>query len=892
MMDRLRTRLGWILGLVALGVLVWLAATEPPGPPPYWPALLIAFVLAGLLASLPFAAGGLETDSTYIVGLVAGLLFGPVQGIGVLVPGIALGRLWRAWRDSRAGPVSPPPADRLRMWVPFASLELLAVLAGLLTYQAAGGVWLGLTGRLPGLLPSLLLGAVFVIVYLGSHLLVGSALGEALPAPSEFGILIGGTLLALPYALVTASATSSLHEPALIVLGGGAVVLAAFIRGLVLTRRDLRRRQLELSSLGQVSRALPASLDLETLMSAIYAQVKDLVGVNNFYVALYQRQAQLLSYPLAIKGGQPQHWEPRPLSDRLTDRVILTGKPILIPNHAPRALREMGLPELANAPESWLGVPLRDVNQVIGCLSIFHTHAEGNLTRDDQSLLETIAGQAAVAIQNALLYQQSQARARALAQLSEIAASMSATLDPDRAMELVCQALTQVGGSSQSSIHLADEVHDRWFLARSTGLNPRLVELNQSIPLSDPARRRAIETSKPVVFADLDQSEFPPEWSATMLQEGIAAFIDFPLVTPSGPIGIASIYFPTPRKLPEEQIELLEILVAQAALAVANARAHAATDQALKRQVEQLSRLEAIGREMASTLDPDKLFETILNHALLASDASSGFLAVVEPDERRWKVLARRDTGGEDEPGLLPMVFSIDDRATMDVLRRGESLNLGQAVEHAPSASWRSPSARSLLAVPILRWGRQMGMIAVESPDPGAFGPDHERFMNQLAADAAVAMTNASLYQQLEANLLEQSLLYQASVQIANTMDVGSVALAVADSLAVALSADGASMYRWDPDQQQLVTLAMVVDGRPYPTPEPALITAALAPALIRCVVDSIPAHLSDSSSQDPLDRAYLTDIRHARSLLAIPLLFGQPSERADRSLPSVRAEL
>ncbi len=87
-------------------------------------------------------------------------------------------------------------------------------------------------------------------------------------------------------------AYTALGEPALLVFGGGMAVVAPLIRGMTLSERTLKRKVQQLSSLGQVSQVLPVSLDLEQLLSAIYAQVESLLHVDNFYVALYQPEAQ------------------------------------------------------------------------------------------------------------------------------------------------------------------------------------------------------------------------------------------------------------------------------------------------------------------------------------------------------------------------------------------------------------------------------------------------------------------------------------------------------------------------------------------------------------------------------------------------------------------------
>ncbi|MGA9193315.1 MAG: GAF domain-containing protein, partial [Anaerolineales bacterium] len=879
MHEFLKRHLWWILGLSSLAIIL-LLATHRSGPMAAgWTAIVIGFGLIAVLANSPIPIATTEIDLSHAISIVLGLTLGPLPALLTLVVGLAVGYFVRSYWDPSTK-VRTAAGARLRAWVTAASQQVISLAAGLAAFRAAGGTYLSPGSSLLAVVPGLALGAAFICAFLLLYWITRAVTGTRRPDRTELATLVVlVTGLPIPYAIFTAVAFAALGEPALLIFGGGIAVVAPLVRGMTMSERTLKRKVQELSSLSQVSQKLPVSLDLQQLLSAIYDQVETLLRVDNFYVSLYHPEAQTLSYPLAVKGGTLQQWASRPLSDRLTDRVVLSGEPILISSNAPQTLRAMGLPELNNAPEAWLGVPLVDPDRVIGCLAIFHTRVGQSLSSDDQAILETIAGQTAVAIQNAVLYQQTQSRAQALATLNEITASMSSTLDPDRAMALVCEALIRAGGGRQASIHLIDEERDRMFLASAEGLSDQLIDALRTLPLGDTIRSQAIRANSPVHIPDVGQADLPPALVGLMQHDDIASFTDLPLITPSGVIGLATVYFPTPSTVTSDQLELLETLVAQAALALANARAHAATDQALQRQVDQLSRLETIGREMASTLEPEELFKAILKHSLLAAGAEIGYLAIFESKKSQLKVVASQGYAQEADTSPLPAVFPLEDGQSMERFVTGTAIQLDPKQSASEELPWHSPEAQSVLSAPIIRWGRYIGLISVESPRPYAFGPERERFMAQLAAHAAVAITNASLYQQLEENLLEQSLLYQASVQIANTMEVGSVAMAAADSLAVALSADGASLFRWASDRRELETLAMVVDGRPQRDPQPVVVTEAIAPALIHSVSESTPVDLSPEKAATEADRAYLEDIRHAKSLLAIPLVIGsQPN--------------
>ena len=138
-----------------------------------------------------------------------------------------------------------------------------------------------------------------------------------------------------------------------------------------------------------------------------------------------------------------------------------------------------------------------------------------------------------------------------------------------------------------------------------------------------------------------------------------------------------------------------------------------------------------------------------------------------------------------------------------------------------------------------------------------------------------MALANATLYQQLEARLREQSLLYQASTQIAATYETEVVALAIVDSLAVALSTFGARVSTWHPETLTLKTEAMMVDGKPFNDQSWTTISIEDAPAFSSCLNEHKPVQWTGKTAPSQSDREYLHRFPKGQSLLAVPLITG-----------------
>ncbi|MFN3309110.1 MAG: hypothetical protein ACK44E_07860, partial [Anaerolineales bacterium] len=130
-----------------------------------------------------------------------------------------------------------------------------------------------------------------------------------------------------------------------------------------LSLRDLRgkahQQNRQLSTLSAISQAMQNAAQLDEILAAIQQRVRQQLGVDNFYVALYDEPNRQIWYPMAVKDGQVVYWAVRPLANRLTDRVILERRAILLPAQAHQELKRIGLPLGEEPLSAWMGVPLQ-----------------------------------------------------------------------------------------------------------------------------------------------------------------------------------------------------------------------------------------------------------------------------------------------------------------------------------------------------------------------------------------------------------------------------------------------------------------------------------------------------------------------------------------------------
>lgn len=172
------------------------------------------------------------------------------------------------------------------------------------------------------------------------------------------------------------------------------------------TSKGLARRLQEFQGLQSVGRALGASLELDKVLHAIYEQVRQLLPVDTFYVALYDKESGQISFPLFIREGKLIPYPSRRPQNGMTEYILRTHQPLLIPEQVPQRLAELQIAQIGPLAASYVGVPILAGGEILGVMAAQSMKRERVHTLSHRRLLEMVAAQAALAIQNAQLYAQ------------------------------------------------------------------------------------------------------------------------------------------------------------------------------------------------------------------------------------------------------------------------------------------------------------------------------------------------------------------------------------------------------------------------------------------------------------------------------------------------------
>ncbi len=157
--------------------------------------------------------------------------------------------------------------------------------------------------------------------------------------------------------------------------------------------------------------------DLQQFFTAIHNIVGQLMNARNFYIALYDPQSRLLSFPYFVDEQDPTP-DPKPLGRGLTEYILRSGEPLLATPAVFEELVRRGEVESIGAPSlDWLGVPLQTGATCIGVLVVQTYHENIRFGDRDREILKFVSQQLAAAIEHKRYEEalrRSEARSRSL----------------------------------------------------------------------------------------------------------------------------------------------------------------------------------------------------------------------------------------------------------------------------------------------------------------------------------------------------------------------------------------------------------------------------------------------------------------------------------------------
>jgi signal transduction histidine kinase/DNA-binding response OmpR family regulator len=421
---------------------------------------------------------------------------------------------------------------------------------------------------------------------------------------------------------------------------------------------QIQQQLQRMNALREINLAISSTLDLRNVLDILLEKIDLSLPYATATIRLHNKENGMLE-PMACRNLDEDEWklEQWKSGRGIANIVFETKAPLIIRNAQddPRVLDNAFYRK--HKLTSYVGVPLIVKDEALGVLG-FYTKEEHDFSTEEVDFLSTLAGQAAIAINNSQLYEnvrlretQLQETNRMLSALHAVAATASQSLDFDRVLESAIGKITDIFQFDATQIHIYDECVEELRMKAGFERYPDRFATVQSIRRGQGIIGEVAQSGKSLIFEDVQNDPLYRQFSQSKVsgQSGYRLFAVFPIRGKLRNLGTLACTGMEPRKLNPGEIQLLEAMADQIAVAIENGELY----EQLRQKIEELQQANKVKDEFLSVMSHELRtpLNVVMGYTAMIKDE---MLGSVNTEQRRAleKVITRSND-------LLNMITSI-----------------------------------------------------------------------------------------------------------------------------------------------------------------------------------------------------------------------------------------
>jgi GAF domain-containing protein len=453
---------------------------------------------------------------------------------------------------------------------------------------------------------------------------------------------------------------------------------------------------------------------------------------------------------------------------------------------------------------SWMGVPLYAQDKLIGFINL-DNKLEDFYTEAQASVVQTFANQAAIAIQNAHLFDAEQQRRREAETLREAVAALASELEQEQAVQRILEQLAKVVPYRSASVQILGDGYLE--IVGGTGWEDASQILGVRFPVpGDNPNTVVIQERRSHILKNAP-SEFEPFRRDP--HDHIRSWLGVPLIVRDSVIGMLAIDHSEPDFYSSEHARLAETFANQAAIAIANARVF----EEEKRRSQIIEALADIANELATTQEMGHLLDNVAQRALTLLKASHVAIYLVQPDNETVKVVSAQGSYSRE---LISHSIRIGEGITGNIIAGGKSEIINDTRTDprtitVPGTPKGDGALETMMSSALILRGKAIGAInAWRLRSDGLFNESELNFLISIAHQTSISIELSRLFEQTMRRAQEAAAIAEVGRDVSATLELDVVLERIARYAKDLLNAETSAVYMYEENDRKLHGIAVI----------------------------------------------------------------------------------
>jgi GAF domain-containing protein len=525
------------------------------------------------------------------------------------------------------------------------------------------------------------------------------------------------------------------------------------------------RRAAEMKAMNALALNAASVNDLGSFYAAIHNQIRSVMGNFGFVVALYEKKTNSIAVPYLYEDGRFSSIETFPLGEGLTSILIRTRQPLMLVEDTTNRATAMGAKISGKPAKSWLGVPLLAQGDAIGALIVQDLENEHSFNDDDLRFLSALANQVSGPILNVRVLTESRQTALQFETAAEISRDISSSLNLDELLHKAVNLIRSRFDFYHAAVFLKDTSGEFVVIREATGeAGAQMKRSGYKLGVGSKSMIGYVAGKGEALIVN-DTTRDATYYANPLLPE-TRAEATIPLKVGDRIVGVLDVQSTTSYSFSDDNVRTLQILADQLAIAVVNSELFAETQEHLA----QHRLLHHITTTAASGTTLDEALQSAVNglQVTLGGDRVSILLA-----DREKKMLEVKAAVGY-APEVYDLKVPIGNGATGWAAAHRRTLRVNNVQDDARYIEG-SANTRSEMAIPLIYRSELLGVLNVESEQPGAYTESDEELLGTLGGSLAAIIANARLLEQIRTKAERDRILFEITDKIRRTTDLQTI---------------------------------------------------------------------------------------------------------------------